>query len=619
MATTRQIDNAFRLAGYDFGRPTIDNIPDTIYPYNLDRIVTFFNEDVVNGMLGKVGESPSNRAASTNLGFPYLMAAEILSAISASDVTTDGRNISLTSITQGGLTSTFESSAIYKQNLKNRIQQLRAEGRRLSTTPIVEQVIVNPPAATGGLDFDSLSNAIVAGEHIDLDVDNTNQTITVNAPYDIRAVDGFGDAVYESLKLIVKSGGATIADFSDSREELKFNVELDKQTLQAPLMTVLQAGTNVTLTPDNVNDTITISASGGAASAPTKEQVYDQTKEILIGGAGLLVTDNDSSQTQTIGLNGATFQTELIKVAKQEARPLPTDRGKLLAVNVTDETKLDLITPPTAAGSRYTPPNELNIDWAFTDGTDAAIDYLRRDAINRLFGDLTVNQAVKRKDIRMGFHGYLNGFTSISQLRSLIVAGITVRTNSALTPGEYIRDGKYNLYGEFTNSNLETILTNQTSGSTRVALSYNIDGLFSLNKDIPWLTNAQATANPLTPYIPAEAIIGGTGGGLRLLSSGIGGTQINRRKGTDWTTFLESEHYDSTMNYFIRVVHRTSEEVCHDFTMLRPNNIFPSNTDQTIMACSKKFYVRINNNTLQMRVKDTLENNEIINIWVYGL
>ena len=747
MASNKQIDNAFRIAGYDFGRPTADSIPEPIYPYDYSRIVALFSDDVVEQLLSDLGENPNNRAETTNKGFPYQMAAAILRIIAASDLTSDGRNVTLTSFTQGGLTSTFEISRNYKENLEGRIRILQAQGRRLADES-QQSVVTVAPVLTDF--YRALKNTLGEGTNIDLNFDDAAQTISIASPYNIRAANGFGDAVYDALKLVLKTDNNVIVTFNDQREEIRFEAEIDRQTLHEPIKAMLIGGENISITANDVDDTITIASTGGAGSlsdSPLHERniaieqglvsfsqalanqaqirsglptentfdrgnyrsgyayidgqqqvlvrmakgdnpfryrihetdggqtyslgnlkkfdtsgqydyyaidlrgifpntgtlrierasdgsitrtkwvggieidqadLYSQTQNIIQPGAGILIENDDDANTQSIGLNGALLQTQVITSAKQERTPERADRGKLVAVSNNDETKLRLITAPTA--SSYTPPNELSLDLAFSDGTTAEIDYFRTDHIRRLFGNLAQSRNVKRKDIRIGFHGFINGFTSRTQLRSLIVAGITVRTNSALQPGEYIRNGFFNLYGEVTNSNIETILTNQTSGTTRVSLSYNIGGLFSLNKDIAWLTAAQATASPLAPYIPSEAIIGGVGGGgggLKLASTerNLGGLGSNN--GTDWVNIIQDEFYGLNKTYLLRLVHRTSSEVCHDSAMIRGDNFFPQSVKQTIMACGKKFQVRANSNRIQVRVETALPSGEFIFIWPY--
>ena len=676
MANSKQIDNAFRLAGYEYGRPTLDRVPNTIYPFDLGRIADLFSDDVVNKLLANVGENPANRTTTSNQGFPFLMAAEILSVVAATDFTSDGRNVSLTSITQGGLTSTFESSETYKRNLNSRIKQLRAEGRRL-TDVTLQQIQIMPPVA--GLNYDQLKASLLAGEHISIEADDDNENLTINAPYNVREQNGFGDAVYETLKLVLKTANNVIVSFNDAREEIKFNAELDRETLHAPLKQTLEAGENITITPDDSNNTITISAEGGdggvlnsetatiasgnsktyqlvpntenlpdgtvfrisvsyprngiteidsillkdnqfggtglfrwdinsrptrtinlfffrgaglsirvdgaddpfeytylvawgdeatvvasSGGAPTQSQVYTQTKKILLPGAGITIANTDGTNTQDIGLNVATLQSNVILSANQDVAATQADRGKLLAVDKSDQTKLELVDAPSGGGSQ--PPNKFNASWVFSDGTAQPIDYLRANSMIALFGDVdSLPGNTKRKDIRLALDGYIHGLTNVNQIRSIIFAGQTIRANTAMEPGEYVRDGYFSLYGTFTNTQLDSVIEN-SSGSVRIAITYNTGTLNSVNRDIAWLTKAQSTALPLAPYIPAEAIIGGT----KFISAGE--VNFNSSSGTNFKTIIPAEHYDRTGVYFIRGQYRDESLRpiidCHDSLMI---------------------------------------------------
>lgn len=146
MATTKQQDDGFRLAGYTYGRPTLARIPDPIFPYELEQIVSLFSNDTVAAILRSVGEDPETNELSTNEGFPYLFAAKVLETVAGSGYTQDGRNLSIVNTNVGGLGATYESSEEYKLNLQDRIRRLRSEGNRLSTlgVPEVRQSFTRP-------------------------------------------------------------------------------------------------------------------------------------------------------------------------------------------------------------------------------------------------------------------------------------------------------------------------------------------------------------------------------------------------------------------------------------------------------------------------------------------
>ena len=181
MATKAQIDSAFRQAGYTFGRPTFSTVPNAVFPYDYNRIVELFSSDVVNRILSELGENPESAAASTTVGFEYLMAAKILETIAASGYTHDGRNLGLTSTAVGGITSSFEAADAYISTLRNRIQLLNSQARKLGaqTKPFLE--FLSGGGTAQGLDFEALKNTVVGGQGISILRDNENELIAINA------------------------------------------------------------------------------------------------------------------------------------------------------------------------------------------------------------------------------------------------------------------------------------------------------------------------------------------------------------------------------------------------------------------------------------------------------
>ena len=243
----------------------------------------------------------------------------------------------------------------------------------------------------------------------------------------------------------------------------------------------------------------------------SRGDVYNQTKDIVLAATPLIVTNNNSARTQTLGVNSAALQTSVIRSANQDRNLVTGDRGKFLAVSESDQTKLALVDAPAGGGgtSDYTKPNGIEIDWSFSDGTSTPVDYLRTDHIDRLFGDLT-NRSAVRDDIRFGIRGYIDGFNSLSQLTQILVAGQQIRANAALEPGEFIDEGEFNLYGTLTNRLVDTITQNQSGGSSDFTIQTTAGNVV---KSVEWLSEAEETAAPLAPYIPQQAIIGGAGAG----------------------------------------------------------------------------------------------------------
>lgn len=77
--------------------------------------------------------------------------------------------------------------------------------------------------------------------------------------------------------------------------------DIDERARDA-LGTALVAGANITITPNDGADTITIAASGGATY--TDEQVRDVMGTALVAGANVTITPNDGSDTITIAASG---------------------------------------------------------------------------------------------------------------------------------------------------------------------------------------------------------------------------------------------------------------------------------------------------------------------------
>lgn len=78
--------------------------------------------------------------------------------------------------------------------------------------------------------------------------------------------------------------------------------ELIRDTIAGALV----AGTNITITPNDAGDTITIAASGAGGGGITTEDAVDATAAALVGGSNITVTYDDTANTITIAVSGLT-------------------------------------------------------------------------------------------------------------------------------------------------------------------------------------------------------------------------------------------------------------------------------------------------------------------------
>ena len=177
---------------------------------------------------------------------------------------------------------------------------------------------------------------------------------------------------------------------------------------------------------------------------------------------------------------------------------------------------LDSIPPVINASGR--------LSWAFSNGMRWPVTSLRGDVIDQIFGNFTsAVGATVRLEARLLVEGVIPGLTSISQITNVRILGQTLRSNSALIPGEYIGGtaeidsvlqgtGEFGLFATFTNSLLDAITQNISGESIRIEINYNLgDGAKIWRLTVPYLTAAQISMVPLSPYIPQSAIIGGVG------------------------------------------------------------------------------------------------------------
>ena len=132
MATTDEINLGFRLAGFPEGRPTAENSADVIWPANSAAVADAFSDDVLDQLLRDNAVDPASTSEVTPdiPGFAYGLAASILLHLLNCGLDTDGRPLSLTTSSVGGISATYESSSSTRDTIGFRAGELQRLSRQ---------------------------------------------------------------------------------------------------------------------------------------------------------------------------------------------------------------------------------------------------------------------------------------------------------------------------------------------------------------------------------------------------------------------------------------------------------------------------------------------------------
>ena len=183
MATELQIEQAFRLAGFPYGRPTTAKIAsleqEPIFPDSFESVIALFDGSVVRNMQLQIGEKPDTIDTNTDpaiVGYIRLLAAEILETCINGGLTPEGRPLDILSVNSGNFTRNFIAGGLWVSEARRRVASLRAQARAAGAVPmpvVIEGIqgprgpagspgaagpagAAGPPGADGSLLYESL-------------------------------------------------------------------------------------------------------------------------------------------------------------------------------------------------------------------------------------------------------------------------------------------------------------------------------------------------------------------------------------------------------------------------------------------------------------------------------
>lgn len=519
MANQKQIDTAFQLAGYEQGRPTTENIPEPIYPYEMDKIVSLFNDDIISQMLKELGEPETIvDEPSSNNGFEYMFAASILQKISTSDYTSDGRNISLNSITQGGLVSTFESSSVYKQNLRSRISELTKQGRRLLDQQIEFSFPLPGPAGPAGADGPQgpkgdtgpegprgpmgESGSSPNPQTITATLRTSRQSVArgANAPVNLTAIStgeyaahpGSGNSIRFSrpgtFRLVARVGIASPSGTKRFYPVLTPSgtgiqvLDQESSYIRATTTGTIDISIAVDFRATSAGDMLSLAIGNENIAGIDAFQLVSIRNVILIPLVG---ARGSVGPTGAAGRDGVTGPT-----GPQGPKGDKGDKGD----------------PGSGGGSSVV--SQPRLSWLFSDGSLEEITIFHISQARRMLGDISTTPTTLREDFKLYISGYLEGLSSSSRITAINVNGVKIRPTAVIfseRTEDYIDSGNFGFSLTLTNRQWSNIISNVFSNQELEIEVRTSSSTFSHN--IPsFRTDREPT---LSPYIPNQNIING--------------------------------------------------------------------------------------------------------------
>ena len=230
MATPTQIEQGFRTAGFTKGRPTTANAPDPVFPNNYPLLIDLFDTDTIKEIQLEIGEPPDRLSNTTDIvGWKYFFAARVLETIIEAGLTMEGRPLDITSVDTGGYGTNYVNASEYIEIINNRIRELRAKGRKLGGEISAQaDITVLREVQTG----DTLVGNGTTRSKLDVKIPYTEADRTKLAGIEPGATAGGG-------------GG---------------DVVLNQASVYEQAEKIFKAGKNVTITPNDTDDTLTISS-----------------------------------------------------------------------------------------------------------------------------------------------------------------------------------------------------------------------------------------------------------------------------------------------------------------------------------------------------------------------